>query len=238
MATVRGAVGRALEGLLTEYVADAADRWDHIYVRGLGEALDGATRRARHYVIAGLVADVSGHAPRVLDVGCGSGSLYRHLRRVDPIYQGIDPSSRAIQRCRERFAEDKHCSFEVASFDEYEPRGTFDVIILDDTFLSLPMRRTRAVIDKAVAYLSGPESVLVISLSNPLKGPLLWAACRTALPEPLQRISVSARAIPLLGDRWTVKAYTHLKTESDEDPMAPPVSGVDGPPLRWRDKVS
>ncbi|MFT3769124.1 MAG: class I SAM-dependent methyltransferase [Minicystis sp.] len=238
MATVLDLWSRELANKWSEYVANATERWDHIYARGFGEMLDGATQRARHYVVAGLVADVCGHAPRVLDVGCGFGTTYRLLRRLAPVYTGIDLSSRAVQRCRDRFGDDPFCTFEVAAFERYEPRGTFDAIILSEVLQYFPLRKARAVIDKAVAHLSGPRGVLVIALSNPLKAPLLWAACRAALPDPLQRISVNTRAIPLTGDRWTVKAYTCLKDEIDEEPLEPPISGVDGPTLRWREKVS
>ena len=235
MATALDVVVREIEDACNEYLSSAAERWDYIYARGSGEMLDGATR-ARHYVIAGLVADLAGHAPRVLDVGCGFGTTYRLLRRLEPIYEGLDLSRRAVQRCRDRFGDEPFCSFEVGDLERHAPSGTFDVIVLNEVLRRFPLLRARAVVDKAIAHLSGPRAVLVISLGHPLEGPLLWAACRAVLPEPLHRISVRGSAP--FGDRWTVNAYTNLKDEGDEERTGPPVSGVNGPTLRWRRRVS
>lgn len=238
MATLRDVVGRELASAWNEYVTRAAERWDHIYARGFRETVGGAAQRARHYVIAGLVADLAGHAPRVLDVGCGFGTNYRLLRRLEPTYAGLDPSARAVRRCADRFGDEPFCSFEVADFEHHALRGAFDVIILNELFEQFPARSARAVVDKAIAHLSGPSGVLVISFANPLHAPLLWAACRDVLPEPLHRISVKGSPFALLGDRWSVHAYTSLKDEVEDERPEPPVSGVDGPALRWRERVS
>jgi 2-polyprenyl-3-methyl-5-hydroxy-6-metoxy-1,4-benzoquinol methylase len=238
MATLLDVLGRELANVWNAYVSDAVERWDHIYARGFGEAVDGASPRARHYVIAGIVADVAGHAPRVLDVGCGFGTTYRLLRRLEPTYEGIDRSARAVQRCRDHYGEGPCCSFEVADFERHAPRGTFDVVILNELLRIVPLRRARAVVGKAIAHLSGPRGVLVISHDRPLDMPLVQAACREVLPEPLHRIGVQSRPRALLRGRWTVTAYTSLKDEVEEERVGPPVSGVDGPVVRWRERVS
>jgi SAM-dependent methyltransferase len=212
MATVLDVLGREARVAVGEYVSSAAERWDHIYARGFGERLDGAGQRARHYVIAGLVADLCDPGPRVLDIGSGFGTTYRLLRRIEPVYHGVDVSSRAVQRCRDRYGDDPFCSFEVAAFERWEPDGTYDAVILNEVLHCFPIRRVRAILDKAIACLAGPRSVLVISMQRRLVGPLLWAACRTALPAPRQDIRV--RKSPLGG--WTVEA----------------------PSLRWRERVS
>jgi SAM-dependent methyltransferase len=230
MATRIDAWGRGIEGTVRAYVADAAERWDHLYARGLGESLDGSARRARHYVIAGLVADLGGHAPRVLDAGCGFGTTFRLLRRLGPIYQGLDRSARAVQRCRDRFRDEPFCAFEVAAFERWTPRGTYDVVILDEA------PRGREALEKAVGLLEGPRGVLIVALDGPAEALRHWAAARAALPEPLQRIVVKGDA--LSPRRCTVQAYTNLKEQAAPERLDPPASGVEAPTLRWRARAS
>ena len=76
-----------------------------------------------------------GSAPRVLDVGCGTGGWSRPLLRAHPDadYLGIDVSPTLVDRAREvacdRGLEDR-TTFEVADATTYRPPGRFDLIIL------------------------------------------------------------------------------------------------------------
>lgn len=236
MVMILDRVRRGLDSAFHGYAQRAAERWDHIYARGAAEMLDGAAIRARHYVIAGIVADLAGHAPRVLDVGCGFGITYRLLRRIEPVYEGIDPSTRAVQRCRARFAGDASSAFAAVDFARHEPRGRFDVIILNDVARCFPVHRAPAMIEKAVSLLAGPRGILVIALGSAIESPIVRAVCRVTLPHPLHRISVRAGPGSIFQGRWTVDVYTHLKEqqEVDEDWQGPPVSGVAGPAFRRR----
>jgi SAM-dependent methyltransferase len=209
MSTMRDFAYREAQNAWNMYIANAAERWDEIYARGFGEMLDGSGQRARHYVIAGIVADACGPAPAVLDVGCGFGTTYELLRLRSPCYVGIDLSRRAIERCREHFGGDRGASFEVAAFERYEPGRTFDAVILNEVLQYFPLRRRREVVERAIAHLAGPHGVLVVSLSGLGKSLALWAGLRW-LPRPSQRISIQSRPVALLGGRWVVKAYTDL----------------------------
>jgi SAM-dependent methyltransferase len=213
MATLIDVALREAENVWNRYVANRAHGWESMYARGFGEMLDGPGQRARHYVIAGLVSDLAGHAPAVLDVGCGFGTTYAALKRLDPLYHGIDLSGRAIERCRERYAGDACASFEVADFSEWSAPRSFDVVILNEVLQYFPRRRALAIIDKAIAHLYGRDGVLVISCCERLKA---WNVRRqlAARKAPAQRIDVATRLFTLLGGRWTVEAYTELK----EDP--------------------
>ena len=224
--TLSEAVGRAVRGAIERYVGGALWRWDSIYARGFDDGRRGAAPRAKHYVVAGIVADACGWAPRVLDVGSGFGTTYRLLRRLSPSYVGIDASSRAVERCRDRFRDDPGCSFEVAAFEDYEPADVFDAILVDEALQRFPRRAVPRLIDKAISLLRGPRSVLVISLSSPLRGSLLGAACRASLPEPHQRIAVQSGPLLVLGGRSTVQAFTNLRGAVEEERAAPPLSGV------------
>ncbi len=187
---------------------------------------------ARHYVIAGLVADACGpraararrglraSAPCIACCAAFRARLSGH-RRVEPRRSSaVASSSPRIRSAPSRSPPSSSTS-----------RGdAFDVIILDDVFLSLPdaedARRDRQGHRRTWR---ARESVLVISLVNPLKAPLLWAACRAALPgpaaahlrehprDPAARRSLDGEGLHEPQGRGTTRSST-----------APPVSGVDG----------
>lgn len=213
MDTRREAVGEAFG----RYVEGALERWDHVHARGFDDARGAAALRGKHYVIAGLVADVAGRAPRVLEVGCGFGTTYRLLRKIGPTYVGIDASSRAVRRCRARWGDDPACVFDVATFDRCEIDGPFDVIILDEALQGFSLSLARSYVEKAIALLSGPRATLVIAVSTPIHGRLFWSACRSALPAPEQSIEVEGGVL----GRGVVRSFTDLV-----DHEAPPASGV------------
>lgn len=227
MVTLLGNVGRAALGTFSRYVGGALERWDHIYVRGFDDSRRGAAPRAKHYVIAGMIADACGHAPRVLDVGCGFGTTYHLLRALGPRYQGIDASSRAVSRCRARFGGDPGCSFAVADFEHHELRGSFDAIVFDET---MPIDRAREWVGQAIRHLSGPRAVIVVAQPSAILGALLRGACRDVLPPPHQRVAVRSGPLAALGSRTLVQAFTRLSTgiEAEDDRAGPPVSGIEG----------
>jgi SAM-dependent methyltransferase len=64
----------------------------------------------------------------LLDVGCGVGDLYEHLRRrdIDCEYTGFDLSPAMIGRCRERFPGVR---FDCGNFLEWNPGQAFDYVV-------------------------------------------------------------------------------------------------------------
>jgi SAM-dependent methyltransferase len=70
--------------------------------------------------------DVRGKA--ILDVGCGVGDLFEHLRTrgAECEYVGFDLSPAMIVRCRERFPG---VPFESGNFLGWNPRRSFDYVV-------------------------------------------------------------------------------------------------------------
>lgn len=204
------AVRRESRDAWNKYIENRVESWEGLYAQGYAGMLDEPRQRARHYVIAGLLGDLAPRGASILDIGCGGGTTYRLLRGSRPAYVGVDLSENAIQHCRERYGRDPSCSFEVSSFERFAPERRFEVVLLNEVLYYFPATRARAMVEKAISHLAGPESLLVISMSNRAKGRLLWALLHS-LPPPLQRISVQRSAVAIFGGEWTVKAYSGLR---------------------------
>ena len=73
-----------------------------------------------------LAHDLQGKS--ILDVGCGTGSLWEHLqhRGIACNYFGVDLSAKMIERCHERFPD---IPFEVANLLEWQPAQKFDYVV-------------------------------------------------------------------------------------------------------------
>jgi SAM-dependent methyltransferase len=73
-----------------------------------------------------LTHDLVGRS--ILDVGCGVGDLYGHLRdrEIACDYLGVDLSSQMIARCREKYPDGK---FEQANILEWADEPRFDYTI-------------------------------------------------------------------------------------------------------------
>nr|WP_221378823.1 class I SAM-dependent methyltransferase [Actinoplanes polyasparticus] len=69
-------------------------------------------------------------APRVLDVGIGTGIVARQLRATGSHVTGVEPDPRMAA-----FARDGGFEVEVATFEQWDPRGrTFDAVVAGQTW--------------------------------------------------------------------------------------------------------
>lgn len=64
----------------------------------------------------------------ILDVGCGVGDFYSHLknRGIACAYHGVDIADQMVDRCRERFPK---AHFEVADVTKWEPPEPCDYVV-------------------------------------------------------------------------------------------------------------
>jgi SAM-dependent methyltransferase len=103
----------------------ATGRWD--YMRGSAEA-------HRYSLIAGCAGYYVPGPRRILDVGCGDGILQERIGYTH--YVGVDMNAAAIARARSR--ENGSTSFVLADARRYEPPGTYDVLVFNESLYYMP----------------------------------------------------------------------------------------------------
>lgn len=109
--------------------------WNSDYASGVLDRLWRNDQRHHHRLLASLLASARPN-PAVLDIGCGEGALYHTMALHRPsAYLGVDISSLAIERARERAKAtpiDGPVAFETGNGSAYETEQTFDVIVFSE----------------------------------------------------------------------------------------------------------
>ena len=104
-----------------------------------------------------------------LDIGCGEGAWYPHLRSIrrNVAYSGIDSSEYAI----ERFGESRH--LRMGTFGELRKvRGSFDLVICSDVLHYLSNEEIRTGLPALVRLTSGMAFIEVLTGEDEIVGDL------------------------------------------------------------------
>jgi len=106
-----------------------ARNFDREWSTGYWDYMRGLSHVSRYGLLASL-ACYGRHGARVLDVGCGEGTLYEHLGERVASYVGFDTSAAAIARASQRFPGGR-AKFSVASVTDFQSDERFDVILFN-----------------------------------------------------------------------------------------------------------
>lgn len=104
--------------------------WDRMFAEGKWDYLDSSGEAARYALIAGYIHRRSGSLD-VLDVGCGTGLLWRYLDHSRVRYVGTDISAAAVAQATERFPD---AEFNCSDLGDFEPESgrRFDAVVFNE----------------------------------------------------------------------------------------------------------
>jgi hypothetical protein len=174
-----------------------AAQWDAEYANGDWRRLD-TPRELGHYALIAAYVEQLTTTPRILDVGCGHGRLYRLLReRGLGSYLGIDISERAIEEAR-TLAMDG-ATFAVADFEADPPDGLFDVVIFNESiyYAAEPARVFARYLD-----LLDEGGIAIVSIRHRLRNRRLRAAIHR-----VRRPVHSSTVVNEARERWHVDVF-------------------------------
>lgn len=137
-----------------------------------------------NYAYHRWVAEKIGNRNRILDVGCGDGTLALYLRTPDNEILGIDISDSSIQKANRKNEYD-NVQFAQTTFESFQVNGkTFDAIIFVASIHHMNM--TEAV-QKAKKLLEKNGVLIIVGLARPTS--LLDLAIEAARVIPSKMIS-------------------------------------------------
>ena len=75
-------------------------------------------------------------SPRILDIGCGFGDINLVLKETFAAYEymGVDLTEEPIYVAQDKFAGEKHISFQCGDFLEAQFESTFDIVVASGIF--------------------------------------------------------------------------------------------------------
>ena len=179
--------------------------WEEQYSGGNWEKLDSDAERERYVLIAELIAKWC-PGGSVLDVGCGTGTLYPHVyKRGCKNYRGMDLCEAAIQRAAERFPQ---ATFTALDAETFSPSGVFDAIVFNEVLCYF--RRPLETAHNFDGSLSN-DGIVIVSLCDYRGGfPAIW--------ESIGKDYVlldGGDCANELGQKWTVRVYRPARGRYD-----------------------
>ena len=129
--------------------------WNHAYASDMYDGRGETESSPRFALIGGLCTQA--RATDILDVGCGTGLLRASLCLCVSRYTGLDCSSVAIQRLKEKGAGDFVC----ADAEKWMPSRHYDAVILNEVLYYF--QDPQSALSKYYAALS-PGGLFIVSI--------------------------------------------------------------------------
>jgi 2-polyprenyl-6-hydroxyphenyl methylase/3-demethylubiquinone-9 3-methyltransferase len=192
----------------------SADQWTDAYGAGRLEYYGTLDELARYSLLVGYVRFFfppapDGAAPRVLDVGCGTGLLRARLDGAGiGDYVGVDLSPTAVDSAeRRRFPRSRFVVGDVTTVDD----GRFDVVVLNEMLYYV--EDVSGFLTRLGALLE-PSGLLLVSMWRHPGDRSLWRQVDEHFPL-VDRVEARNRGNELTPRGWIVSCHRRL-------PQAPP----------------
>ena len=145
------------------------ETWNREYRRGDWDLLDSDEQLAHNAIVVGHLMNASERS-RILEVGCGSGSLLQLLQRVGfESYLGIDISSEAVSRAAALNVPNSF--FQVADARRFVADERFDFIVFNE--VAYYFERPVDVLQRYSEFLKD-EGVIIISMFDFMLSRIIW----------------------------------------------------------------
>ncbi len=166
----------------------------------------------RYTTLAEISANL--HGSTVLDYGCGTGDLYRFLKRrgIDVRYTGVDINENFIRLAKKKYPD---CTFRVMDVSEDSLEGYYDYVFICGVFnLLVPgvQENLKEALVKLFQHCNKGLALSALSSHTPVKDPEL----NYTSPEEMVKFSIENLSpfISLSHDRvqydFTLYVYTKL----------------------------
>ena len=117
-----------------------------------------------NYAYNGWISKMVGKRSKILDIGCGNGTLAMILRTPENHILGIDPSYSSIQKANNHSAYD-NVKFVQTTFEEFDANGDkFDAIIFVESIHHMDMLNA---VEKAKKLLEQNGVLIIVGLAKP-----------------------------------------------------------------------
>jgi 2-polyprenyl-3-methyl-5-hydroxy-6-metoxy-1,4-benzoquinol methylase len=182
-------------------VAWSDEEWERAYGSGGLDHFDGLSEMARSAVVAGYLR-AAGRPLRILDVGCGMGSLVPHLHpALIRRYLGIDPSRAAIARASRHAGG----AVELRVGTVADVKGPFDAVVLNEV---LTMVADPSSLVDAVGERLADDGLVATSICRHAGDAALWALLdrRFTLRDA---VVIHSEATTIALEGWRVALHGH-----------------------------
>ena len=117
-----------------------------------------------NFAYSGRIARIVGGRRRILDVGCGDGTLALFLANARNRVTGIEPSAAAVKKAKTKNVRGS-VEFIETSFESYDPQGVkFDAVIFSASLHHMNMESALA---KAKGCLDEKGMLIILGLAKP-----------------------------------------------------------------------
>lgn len=176
---------------------------DREYASGSWDHFMGPDEQSRHEVLVELIR-AAHPAPRLLDLGCGSGRLAGMLAGEGlAAYLGVDVSEEGLRRARSLSLPPLMNHFELRNFETWTPApGAHDVITFNEClgYAVDPLRTARR-----FARSLPPGGSLIVSHFRATNHAEFWRRLAREFDFPVQRTATNAK-----GQAWDLRTL-HLR---------------------------
>jgi 2-polyprenyl-3-methyl-5-hydroxy-6-metoxy-1,4-benzoquinol methylase len=151
---------------------DLARSWDDAFQAGQWDYLASLDEAPRFGIVAGYVHRLAPANAKVLDAGCGQGTLINHLDLAKLQYFGFDPSATAVEQARQR---DDRARLSVSTLEAFAGEsGPYDLIVFSEVLSVVP--DSMPLLRKFTAFLAPGGHVIISQFQGKGEAPNARAA--------------------------------------------------------------